>query len=110
MTPLVWANFPLMALIFLAIAGIPLWLVLRRPDQAPDHSEARGYLRAKAEVHRAAGRAAPAHAAAVQSAPGRGRWQLTTPRASQPGHRRPAARAARPHGRATATRRRRSDA
>jgi hypothetical protein len=27
-----WLNIPLMALFFLAVAGIPLWLVLRRPD------------------------------------------------------------------------------
>ena len=29
-----WLNIPLMALFFLAVAGIPLWLVLRRPDFA----------------------------------------------------------------------------
>ena len=27
-----WLNVPLMAVFFLAVAGIPLWLVLRRPD------------------------------------------------------------------------------
>jgi hypothetical protein len=27
-----WVNIPLMAAFFLAVAGIPLWLVLRRPD------------------------------------------------------------------------------
>jgi hypothetical protein len=27
-----WLNIPLMAVFFLAAAGIPLWLVLRRPD------------------------------------------------------------------------------
>jgi hypothetical protein len=27
-----WINVPLMAVFFLATAGIPLWLVLRRPD------------------------------------------------------------------------------
>ena len=27
-----WLNIPLMAVFFLAVAGIPLWLVLRRPD------------------------------------------------------------------------------
>ena len=30
MTAFVWANFPLCALIFGAMAGIPLWLVLTR--------------------------------------------------------------------------------
>jgi hypothetical protein len=29
-----WLNIPLMAVFFLAVAGIPLWLVLRRPDFA----------------------------------------------------------------------------
>jgi hypothetical protein len=27
-----WLDFPLMAVFFLAVAGIPLWLVLKRPD------------------------------------------------------------------------------
>ncbi len=27
-----WLNVPLMAALFLATAGIPLWLVLKRPD------------------------------------------------------------------------------
>jgi len=27
-----WLNIPLMAVVFLAVAGIPLWLVLRRPE------------------------------------------------------------------------------
>jgi len=31
----VWLNIPLMAVFFLAIAGIPLWLVFRHPDTAP---------------------------------------------------------------------------
>jgi hypothetical protein len=29
-----WLNIPLMAVFFLAVAAIPLWLVLRRPDFA----------------------------------------------------------------------------
>ena len=29
-----WLNVPLMAVFFLAVAGIPIWLVLRRPDFA----------------------------------------------------------------------------
>lgn len=54
MTPLVIANFPIEALFFLAWAGIPLWMVLKRPDRQPDSSDARAYLRAKAELNRAA--------------------------------------------------------
>lgn len=35
MTPLVVANFPIAALFILAWVGIPLWMVLRRPDRRP---------------------------------------------------------------------------
>jgi hypothetical protein len=54
MTPLVIANFPIAALFFLAWAGIPLWMVLKRPDRRPDSSDSRAYLRAKAELNRTA--------------------------------------------------------
>jgi hypothetical protein len=37
MTGFVWVNFPLCALIFGAIAGIPLWLVLTRSEWGPGH-------------------------------------------------------------------------
>ena len=30
-----WLNVPLMAVFFLAMAGIPLWLVFRHPDTGP---------------------------------------------------------------------------
>jgi hypothetical protein len=30
-----WANIPVMAVFFAAIAGIPLWLSLRHPDTGP---------------------------------------------------------------------------
>jgi hypothetical protein len=30
-----WLNIPLGALIFGAVCGIPLWLVIKRPDTAP---------------------------------------------------------------------------
>lgn len=35
-----WLNVPLMAVFFLATAGIPLWLVLKRPDRAPGEQQA----------------------------------------------------------------------
>jgi|tagenome__1003787_1003787.scaffolds.fasta_scaffold20962335_1 hypothetical protein len=54
MTPLVIAKLPIPALLILAGAGIPLWMVLKRPDRKPDSSCARSYLRAKAELNRAA--------------------------------------------------------
>jgi hypothetical protein len=31
-----WLNIPACALFFLATTGIPLWMVLRHPDQGPD--------------------------------------------------------------------------
>ncbi len=30
-----WLNIPMGVLAFLAIAGIPMWLVLRHPDERP---------------------------------------------------------------------------
>lgn len=48
MTPLVWANFPLALIFLLAWSGIPLWMVIKHPDTAPDFSEAHAYLAAKA--------------------------------------------------------------
>jgi hypothetical protein len=30
-----WLNIPLMAVFFLAMTGIPLWLVYRHPDTGP---------------------------------------------------------------------------
>jgi hypothetical protein len=37
-----WLNIPLMAVFFLAVAGIPLWLVLRRPDFADAPADQHG--------------------------------------------------------------------
>jgi hypothetical protein len=34
-----WLNIPLMALFFVAVAGVPLWLVLRRPDLGPQAAD-----------------------------------------------------------------------
>ena len=42
-----WLNVPLMAVFFLATAGIPLCLVLKRPDRAPGDQQAS----AAARVH-----------------------------------------------------------
>ena len=30
-----WLNVPLMAVFFLAMTGVPLWLVFRHPDAGP---------------------------------------------------------------------------
>jgi hypothetical protein len=34
-----WINVPLMAVFFLAMTGIPLWLVFRHPDRHPGLAE-----------------------------------------------------------------------
>jgi len=47
-TGIVWANFPIIALIVLAVVGVPLWLTFKRPPGQPDYSEARAHFRAKA--------------------------------------------------------------
>jgi hypothetical protein len=39
-----WLNIPLMSVFFLAVAGIPLWLVLRRPDFAAAPADRSGEL------------------------------------------------------------------
>lgn len=54
MTPVVWANFPLALAFILAIVGIPLWMTFKRPQTAPDHSQARRYLAAKRAHQRSA--------------------------------------------------------
>lgn len=46
------ANFPIEALFFLAWAGIPLLMILKRPDRRPDSADARAYLHAKAKLNR----------------------------------------------------------
>ena len=48
MTGAVIANFPIAALIFLGIVGVPLWMTFKHPQRQPDYSEARAYYRAKA--------------------------------------------------------------
>jgi hypothetical protein len=48
MTSLVWANFPLALLFLLAWSGIPLWMVIKRPETQPDYSGAHAYLAATA--------------------------------------------------------------
>lgn len=54
MTAILWANVLLALLFLLAWSGIPLWMVFKHPDTAPDHFEAHVYLAAKA-AHAAPG-------------------------------------------------------
>jgi hypothetical protein len=47
MTAVVWANI-LLAIPFLAaFIAVPLWWTFKRPPTAPDHAEARAYLRTR---------------------------------------------------------------
>jgi hypothetical protein len=46
----IWMNMPLAALIFLAVAGIPLWMVIRHPDTGPDAQAARRAVQTPARV------------------------------------------------------------
>jgi hypothetical protein len=50
MSSIVWANISLAAVFIAAFIGIPLWMAFRRPDTAPDHSQAHAYLAAKASL------------------------------------------------------------
>ena len=80
-TGLVWLNVPLVVLVLLAIAGIPIWLTFNRPERHPDYSEARAHFRAEDRRGRisteAARRSAPGlaatrqHATAAAAIPGR---------------------------------------
>lgn len=91
MTGLAWLNVPLIVLAFSAMAGIPLWLTVKRPGTHPDFAGARAHYLAKARRAHVAAVAAeqPAdsglslarrHAAAQAAVPGR----------RHSGHRRPA--------------------
>jgi hypothetical protein len=60
MTLMVWLNFPICAAIFLAVTGIPLWLVLKRPEWGPS----RGW---------------PAEAASSSHVPAQGRARDVSP-------------------------------
>jgi hypothetical protein len=35
-----WLNIPIGAVLFAAMAGIPMWMVIKHPDTAPDFSAA----------------------------------------------------------------------
>ena len=69
MSALVLANFPIAALIFAAMVGIPLWLTFKRPDRAP------AYGRVTPRANVPSGAAGPGtarkHVAAHTPVPGR---------------------------------------
>jgi hypothetical protein len=55
-----WLNIPLMAAFFIGVAGIPLWLVLRRPDFGPQAADQPGRVPAAVAARYAEARAGSA--------------------------------------------------
>jgi hypothetical protein len=47
MTAILWANILLTLPFLIAFIAVPLWWTAKRPPAAPDHSEARAYLRTR---------------------------------------------------------------
>jgi hypothetical protein len=43
-----WLNMPLAPLIVAAVAGVPLWMVIKHPDTGPDAAAARRLARVPA--------------------------------------------------------------
>jgi hypothetical protein len=41
-----WLNIPICAVIFSAIVGIPLWMVIKRPDTGREVAEVKARIRA----------------------------------------------------------------
>ena len=78
-----WLNLGLGALFVLAIVGIPLWLVMTRPDTAPAFAELPAWRRARehraqqAAAQQAAAQQAAARQAAAQAAAGSSRLYQT---------------------------------
>ena len=50
MSAVVWANILLAIPFLIAFIGVPLRLTFRHPQAAPDHAEARAYLRTRSAV------------------------------------------------------------
>jgi hypothetical protein len=57
-----WINIPLMAVFFLAMTGIPLWLVFKHPDRSPAREGQGGHDAGRADDQRVPGRPVPAAA------------------------------------------------
>ena len=56
-----WINIPFMALFFALWAGIPMWMIVKRPDRHPRETRVvPAYLRQRAPVGSPAQRPAPA--------------------------------------------------
>ena len=81
-----WLNIPLMAVFFVAAAGIPLWLVLRRPDFGAESASQSGRVPAKvaARYARTRARSAPlSRTATVQARISADAWRPELARATR---------------------------
>jgi hypothetical protein len=58
MTAVVWANILLAIPFLVTFIAVPLWWTFKRPPAAPDHSEARAYLRTRTAFAEALARSA----------------------------------------------------
>ena len=81
-----WLNIPLMVLFGGAVAGIPLWLVLRRPDFGPESASRPGLVPARVAARYAQAR--PGSVELVRPAAARahfseGAWKLDLARATR---------------------------
>jgi hypothetical protein len=57
-----WLNIPLAAVIFLAVVGVPLWMVFKHPDTGQEIAEAAARHRARRQA------AIPIHGASMDEA------------------------------------------
>ena len=81
-----WLTVPLRVLFAAAVAGIPLWLVLRRPDFGPETASRPGPVPAPIAARYAQARPGPAGLARPAAARARvsdGAWQLDLARATR---------------------------
>ena len=62
-----WLNVSLMAVFFLATAGIPLWLVLERPERAPGEHQPSAAAKVRASADEPAPPKTPSTRAAVRA-------------------------------------------
>jgi len=81
-----WLNIPLMVLFAGAVAGIPLWLVLTRPDFGPETASRPGRVPARVAARYAVAR--PGSAVLARPAAARARisddaWKLELARVSR---------------------------
>ena len=81
-----WLNIPLMVLFAAAVAGIPLWLVLRRPDFGPETASRPGLVPARVAARYAQARlgsAGPIRPAAARARVSDGARKLDLARATR---------------------------